>query len=249
MYQTVSENMLHYIIIINRNSGILLFEKNVTNNLQNIKPDLLSGMLVGLRKISKEIKIGELTTFNTYNQKIFISVTRHTLIALIIDVIDSEKDFETLAFEIGSSFEQNYDIENWKGNTIIFNTFNVVLDKIIRKHTWKQVGNPKTVQEAQIIGYVIYDKPNRNYYNFMGKIYDPVPLITKSDLSEGNRIRIDEDDKIIFILKNRDTGCIIYFDRNIDDIKIERYLKTFTYSIQHIDWIASSFSSECQKIN
>jgi len=224
-----------------------MFERRISDKLPDIKSDILSGMLVGLRKISKEIQIGELTTFNTYNQKFLMSVTKHTLIALIIDLIDYQEEFEDLALDIGVTFEQNYDIGNWKGNNSIFLPFRETLDKLIDKYSWKQVGESKMVREKYLIGYVLYDREKKEFYNFMGNDFDAIRLIKKAEIREENRVRIDEENKIIFFLRNKSAGCVVIFDHNIEDLRLQRYLKTFNYSIQNINWIASSVSREISK--
>ena len=123
--------MLHYVILIQRQSGVLMFEAKLSDALPDIKSELLSGMVLALLEFSKELQIGELSTFKTHNQKFMISVTSNTLVALIIDFKDSEKEFELLAVEIGKRFEDTFDIDKWDGLIEYFEPFSEVLQTII----------------------------------------------------------------------------------------------------------------------
>ena len=227
--------MLHYVILINRTSGILMFEKKLSDKLPDIRSDLLSGMLIALRKFSTELEIGELSTFNTHNQKFLISVTQSTLVALIIDFEDSEKELDKLAIKIGQIFEQNFDVENWKGDLDVFDPFNEILDAILKEFAWKQVGQTKLlINEPFILGFVLYDTKNRLFYDFTPQEYDVIKLIQNAEERKETKIRIDEKDEIYYYTKTDLAGCVIIFESRVPLEKFNRYTKTFTFLIQNL---------------
>lgn len=228
--------MIHYIILINRESGILMLEKRLSDVLPDIKSDLLSGMLVALRKFSMELQIGELSTFNTHNKKFLISVTKNTLVALIIDLEDSEQEYEKLALNIGKIFQESYDVENWDGNIEFFEPFNKVLDSLLKEFEWKQAGPNKLLTDPLVEGFILYNKVNKIYYNFTMKGFDVIKLIRNAEARNENKIRVDQENKIYYNIKNESAGCIIIFDSRVPPEKVNRYSKTCSFLIENLNY-------------
>ena len=54
--------MLHYLMIIHRDTGGLLFERKVSAEFSDLPSDLLSNMMVALNDFSKMMKIGDLSS-------------------------------------------------------------------------------------------------------------------------------------------------------------------------------------------
>ena len=227
--------MLHYVILINRESGILMFERRLSDVLPDIKSELLSGMLMALRKLSAELKIGELTTFNTYNQKFLISVTKSILVTLVIDLDDFEQEFEKFAIKIGEIFEEEYNIEKWNGDVDQFKPFNEKLNFLLKDFEWKRVGSVKSFKSQFILGFVLYDSIHRLFYDFTAEKCDAVKLIKEAEIKKEKKIRIDKKNEIYIFIKNESYGGIVIFESRAPTEKVNRYSKTFSFLVQNLN--------------
>ncbi len=233
--EKLDEKMIHYIILVNRESGIMMFEKKLSEDLTDIKSVLLSGMLIALRQLSAELKIGELSTFNTHNKKVLTSVTKRIIVALIIDPDDIEKKFEKLSIKIGEIFEERYDIENWNGDVDLFDPFHENLDLLLKEFEWKRFGPVKSLKSQFILGFVLYENTNKTFYDFTSNKFDALKLIKEAETRNERKIRIDKKNEIYFFIKNESEGGIVIFESRAPTEKVNRYSKTFSFLIQNLN--------------
>ncbi|MHA1298362.1 MAG: hypothetical protein ACTSO9_02845 [Candidatus Helarchaeota archaeon] len=125
--------MLKTILILLKESGILLFEKNFS--ALDADSQLFSGLLTAVQNICIELNIGECNSFSSKQYKIITASKNYVLVTLIIDKKDPhiESFWDKLALEIGETFENQYNLDNFHGKISIFDDFNITLQEILHE--------------------------------------------------------------------------------------------------------------------
>ncbi|MDD1778533.1 MAG: hypothetical protein LUQ65_10230 [Candidatus Helarchaeota archaeon] len=120
--------MLHSVILINKASGVCLFNKNYTVDFDS---QLFSGFLTAVQNFAEDLKIGRLTNFVTNDKTIILSASEHVGASLIIDLEDNIDDWFDKAYKIMEKFEEKYNLSNFAGNVSAFQDFDNDLSKIL----------------------------------------------------------------------------------------------------------------------
>ena len=227
--------MIRYIIIIKRDSGVLLFDKKLSSEFPDIKSDLLSGMLIALRNFSKELEIGELSTFFTHDQKVSVAVTPNLVVVIILDKDDSEVEWQRRALLIGAAFEKAFNLKEWKFDLGIFESFHKTLGTLLTGFQWKKCSSPVNLETAALDGFLIYDQNSSQYYEyFSDNRYSAEELIKRAEEYSENEVRITQADKnFLYFRINPMQGGILVLDSRIPQDKMQRYSKTFTFLVQY----------------
>ncbi|MDD1777402.1 MAG: hypothetical protein LUQ65_04470, partial [Candidatus Helarchaeota archaeon] len=229
--------MIRYIILIKRDSGVLLFDKKLSSDFPDIKSDLLSGMLVALRNFTKELEIGELSTFFTFNQKVSVAVTPNLVVVIILDKDDSEVEWQRRALLIGDAFEKAYNLKEWKMDLGVFDSFHETLSTLLTGFQWKKFSLPLINMDASSLeGFLIYDKNQNHYYEyFSDNRYIAEELIRKAEGYLESEVQTTQADKtFLFIRISPMQGGILVLDSHIPQDRMQRYAKTLYFLIQHL---------------
>jgi hypothetical protein len=226
--------MIRYIIIIKRDSGVLLFDKKLSSDFPDINSELLSGMLIALRNFSKELEIGELSTFFTHDQKVSVAVTPNLVVVIILDKEDSEVEWQRRALIIGEAFEKAFNLKEWKFDLGIFDSFHKTLSTLLTGFQWKKCSSRVDLETTALDGFLIYDKNSNQYYEyFSDNRYSAEELIKRTEGYSENEVLITQADKnFLYFRINPMQGGILVFDSHISQDKIQRYSKTFTFMVQ-----------------
>jgi hypothetical protein len=120
--------MLHSVILINKASGVCLFNKNYTLDFDS---QLFSGFLTAVQSFAEDLKIGRLTNFVTNDKTIILSASEHVGASLILDLEDNIEDWFDKAYKIMEKFEEKYNLSNFGGNVSAFQDFDEDLSKIL----------------------------------------------------------------------------------------------------------------------
>lgn len=121
--------MLHSVILINKASGVCLFNKNYTLDFDS---QLFSGFLTAVQNFAEDLKIGRLTNFVTNDKTIILSTSEHVGASLILDLEDNIEDWFDKAYKIMEKFEEKYNnLANFGGNVSAFQDFDADLATIL----------------------------------------------------------------------------------------------------------------------
>ena len=226
--------MIRYIIIIKRDSGVLLFDKKLSSEFPDIKSDLLSGMLVALRNFTKELEIGELSTFFTFDQKVSVAVTPNLVVVIILDKADSEVEWQRRALLVGDAFEKAFNLKEWKFDLGVFNSFHETLSTLLTGFQWKKCSSLVNLETPSLDGFLIYNKNSTQYYEyFSDNRYNAEELIKKAEGFSENEVLFTQADKSFIYLKiDSMQGGILVLDSRIPQDKMQRYSKTFNFLVQ-----------------
>ena len=226
--------MIRYIIIIKRDSGVLLFDKKLSSDFPDIQSDLLSGMLVALRNFTKELQIGELSTFFTFNQKVSVAVTPNLVVVIILDKDDSEAEWQRQALLIGDAFEKAYDLKEWKMDLGVFDSFHETLSTLLAGFQWKKCSSHSINLDAPSLeGFLIYDKTQNQYYEYFSNHFNAEELIKKAEGFVENEVQTTQADKIFLFIRSDPLGGVLVLDSHIPQDRMQRYAKTLSFLIQH----------------
>jgi len=230
--------MLHYVVIVQRETGLPLFDYQAAPNFIQIKPELISGLLTALRSLTAELKIGELSKFDSMNKKVIISVGKHVYAALVVDIEESDAEWENNASTIVEEFEKKYNLESFNGDLKTYQSFTEVMDKLMIQFEWKE-GEKHLISNHILKGFIIYDTKNKVYYNYsnlsMEKIMELLQYSYNLHLLNKNSIQIQEKDTIqLFIKTDDEMGSILIFDSKITKQKLDRTVKTIQFLIRNL---------------
>jgi hypothetical protein len=115
------------IVIIDSVSGIPLFSK-----LDNIDSTLFSGFVTAIRNFSSELSLGGLSSFTTEEKNIFLAARMRVVTAIIAPTDLEFQKVYSLAYKIGESFEEMYEITE-SPDQEKFKDFSVRLDEILKE--------------------------------------------------------------------------------------------------------------------
>ncbi len=123
--------MLVSINILSKDSGILLYDHNLTKFKMNKK--LFSALLIAVRDFCSDINIGDCNVFRSDQYTVISTSINHLVIAFIVDKDDShfESFWKKLGIEIGKKFENIYDLHEFSGNITQFSNFTPVMNEIL----------------------------------------------------------------------------------------------------------------------
>ena len=226
--------MLHQLLIIHRSSGILLYRKNISKDFSEAQTDLMSGMLSALESLATELKIGQLTTFMAIKNKVLLSALKKVICCLILDPEDLEDEWRNLAQRIGESFESKYDLDAWKGQTNDFLTFDSMVDSITSELEWKESPFELQLDENLVLGFLIYVFKKRTYYKRFLEDFNVSTLFQMARSTSEPEFQVEKDRKNVFVYKTKLGGLVALFDLKIPPNKMKRLIKTYKFSMEHL---------------
>jgi len=227
--------MLNYLIIIHRSSGLPLFSKGYSQNFLDIQSALLSGILVALKQITNELKIGELSTFNTHNQKIITRASENIFIGLILDTDDSEQIWNPRAQLIAELFEKRYDMANWYGSADLFDDFEAVLTDLIKGFVWKDKKLENIdLNFVNLDGFFLFDRNKMEYfYNYSDESIKTDYVLNRIE-SINEDVTINFEDLIYNFLLHNNYGAVLIYNSRTDAQLIKRSVKTAKFIIENL---------------
>lgn len=126
-----NEKILQYLMVINKNSGLSLYEHNFKEKALN--PNLVSGLLTGIQSFGSELANEEtsMTRLAYKNFEIAIEERDKVRGSLILKGSPTESITKTLKlFTLKFELKFKNELENWKGNVTIFGTASELIKEI-----------------------------------------------------------------------------------------------------------------------
>lgn len=236
--------MMHYVLIIHRETGVLLFEKKLSNEFKELSSELISGLIIAIKNFSEMIKLGEASTFAAHNFKIVCASSENIYTSIIVDSIDNEEEIRSLAQKISNEFEKQYDITTRLGNISIFRDFTEKLHDIIRDWSWDKSFERTVNMEEDILGFLIYDSTEKKYWSFKSsENFNPRELLSRAkqlELSGALGVEMKHKRYTIYFDLYNSIGGAIAFGR-VSERDKEKFKKTFSFIIKNF---RNSFSFE-----
>ncbi|NHI94299.1 MAG: hypothetical protein EAX96_17540 [Candidatus Lokiarchaeota archaeon] len=226
--------MLHQILIIQRSTGVLLYQKDISKEFTEMESTLISGMLTAMQELAGELKIGQLTTFNAMKNKILLSASQQVTCGLILDPEDLEEEWRNKAQKIGETFESTFDLATWTFETEVFLPFNKIIENLLKDLEWKESPIDFKFEENLLIGLFIYDKNKRIYYKRFLEDFEVSSLLQMAQATIEPEFQIVKDKKSFFIYKTPYGGLIAAFDIRIPSDKMKRMIKTLKFCSEHL---------------
>ncbi|MFX1474868.1 MAG: hypothetical protein ACFFCO_05220, partial [Promethearchaeota archaeon] len=222
--------MLHYLLISQRESGVLLFER-VAPSFRDISPVMMSGLMSALNKTAKLLQIGELTSFEAYHFKVVLSATGNISVVLVIDKGDVESDWRECAITIAKLFEAAYDLGKGEPlNGSQFQSFNGTLDQVLADMGWK-IGFVGVLDTDLAQFLIVYDSRLKTIYQ-LGEVSAPESLVQRvQSLAENQEATILEGENTLHLVRREDTGGVLAFTQRSRDIERKRLSKMVSFLV------------------
>ncbi|MHA1821459.1 MAG: hypothetical protein ACTSU2_01855 [Promethearchaeota archaeon] len=130
-------NWLYNVWIIEKDSGICIFEQNFKE--LKVNSDLISGFLVAMLNFGKEIADNDIKSINFQELKIFYSIQNKFLLIIAVKEDTDPKDVDDFLQLISEKFDKEYvpKLEKWDGNTDIFLPFGDYIESLTDKKALK----------------------------------------------------------------------------------------------------------------
>lgn len=230
--------MLHYLMLVHRETGGLLFEKQFSKTFNDLPAELLSNMMIALNDFSKMMKIGDLSTFISLEFKVIISAIEKVSIAIVIDKDDSEEIGKKIALEISEAFSKQYDLSSIVQSVNNFDQFETEIESILSKLFWKKSFDIK-IEHESIIALLFFDLEEMIYSRlYSNSNVDDQALIEKAiKVTDENitEVNLVENDRVIQLLRYGSFGGVLLAQPEAPKRDLERLQKTVSFFIKHLD--------------
>ncbi|UYP43793.1 hypothetical protein NEF87_000078 [Candidatus Lokiarchaeum ossiferum] len=125
--------MLLEIFIIQKGSSFLLLHRSFTTKTIAMNGVLFSGMISAISLFTKELKIGQITHFETGDHRVLISSNQDIIVVGIVEESKEDNFVEISLKKISEQFYEQFgqNIKNWNGDTQIFEPFAKNVDEIV----------------------------------------------------------------------------------------------------------------------
>jgi len=232
--------MLHYLMILQRETGLLLFSEKISKEFKKLQPELISGLMTALNEFSKMMRIGELSTFISHNFKVVISAKEEISVILVIDLEDNETLWKSCAVEVVSTFRKQYNLKKIAPiESSYFNDFNQTLAKILQKYSWKIVIDQK-ISLDNVSLLLFFDLRDFTYYRFysnnsVAKSDDEV-LIEKTleiTTTETPEVKTTEGGAILYLIQEGTFGAVLMLTEQAREKDYLRIQRTVAFIVKH----------------
>lgn len=125
--------MLLEIFIIQKGSSFLLLRRSFTEKTLAMNGVLFSGMISAISLFTKELKIGQITQFETGEHRVLISPHDEIIVVGIIEENKEDEFVEISLKKISEQFCEKFSqtLKEWNGDTQIFEPFAENVDEIV----------------------------------------------------------------------------------------------------------------------
>ncbi|MBD3190237.1 MAG: hypothetical protein GF308_06320 [Candidatus Heimdallarchaeota archaeon] len=230
--------MLHYLMLVHRETGGLLFEKRLSKTFNDLPAELLSNMMIALNDFSKMMKIGDLSNFISLEFKVIISAIEKVSIVIVMDKNDSEEIGKKIALEIGEAFSKQYDLSSIVHPVNEFTQFETEIKAILSKLIWEKRFDAK-IEDESIIALLFFDLHDMVYSRLYSNsniddqaLIEKTLKVTDDDITE---VTLVEKDRVVQLLRYESFGGVLLTHPEAPKRDLDRLQKTVSFLIKYLD--------------